>query len=409
MSTAYKFYQMKIYNKRSELYLIVDFGASLFHTHNKESLYSFSDLLEDSNVDYKVWIPLGSEIDRINYKFQYNLFPGYNPISFSFRRISTWIPAAHGKVHNLSESYNWPSILKFLTYVNAFHFLSLLAVQFLKYKKIKIVFTTSCAFSFQTLCILEAFKIRVEAYCRLTNTAEQRGELSRIIHVTEFIKKSKEFNFVKVYFGLETHANLVKLDIENDSRCSISKFPSITRVKKRQVNPGQITISFLGYPTRDKGQEHIFPIIKNVSLNNPQFKWQVQIREKDLLEIDLKNIDAEIKIFIGKIPAETMINALLQTDIICLPYDIKKFRYNASAMMYQSADYLVPILTFSGSAFAAEIDEFGFGIVAEGEIDLIAKIRSLDVKVINKWIEGCRQYNQYRNMTNYNFLQLPRR
>lgn len=399
---------MKTYNKRSELYLIVDFGASLFHTHNKESLYSFSDLLEDSNVDYKVWIPSGSEIDRMNYKFQYYLLPGYNPMSFSFRRISTWIPAAHGKVHNLSESYNLPSILKFLTYVNAFHFLSLITVQFLKYKKIKIVFTTACAFSFQTLYILESIKIKVESYCRLTNTAEQRGELSRIIHVEEFINKSKEFNFVKVYFGLETQSNLVKLGLENDSRCSISKFPSIPRVKKRLLNPGQVTISFLGYPTKHKGQEHVLPIIKDVSLNNPQFKWQVQVRENDLLKTDLKNINAEIKILIGKISSETMINALLQTDVICLPYDREKFRYNASAMMYQSADYLVPILTFSGSAFAPEIDEFGFGIVAEDEIDLVAKIKSLDVKVINKWIEGCRQYNQYRNMTNYNFLKLPR-
>lgn len=399
---------MKTYNKRSELYLIVDFGASLFHTHNKESLYSFSDFLEDSNVDYKVWIPSGSEIDRRNYKFQYNLLPGYNPISFSFRRISTWIPAAHGKVHNLSESYNLPSILKFLTYVNAFHFLSLITVQFLKYKKIKIVFTTACAFSFQTLYILESIKIKVESYCRLTNTAEQRGELSRIIHVEEFINKSKEFNYVKVYFGLETQSNLVKLGLENDSRCSISKFPSIPRVKKRLLNPGQVTISFLGYPTKHKGQEHVLPIIKNVSLNNPQFKWQVQVRENDLLKTDLKNINAEIKILIGKISSETMINALLQTDVICLPYDSEKFRYNASAMMYQSADYLVPILTFSGSAFAPEIDEFGFGIVAEDEIDLVAKIKSLDVKVIKKWIDGCRQYNQYRNTTNYNFLKLPR-
>ena len=40
---------------------------------------------------------------------------------------------------------------------------------------------------------------------------------------------------------------------------------------------------------------------------------------------------------------------------------------------------------------------------------LIAPIGRFEVKVINKWIEGCRQYNQYRNMTNYNFLQLPRR
>jgi hypothetical protein len=72
--------------------------------------------------------------------------------------------------------------------------------------------------------------------------------------------------------------------------------------------------------------------------------------------------------------------------------------------MYQAADFLVPILTFSGSAFAEEVEQFGCGLVANSEEELISKLIKLDFELINTWIDGCIKYNDFRNKSNSIFL-----
>lgn len=396
----------KILYKRKELTLIVDFGASQNHTHHKESIFSFAELITRSDSDYEVWIPAGSEITQSNLPIKYNLLPGYNPIGLSLTKPSTWIPALHGKVHNFSNKKDLKTLLKFLAVVNSLHFYCLLFIKKLYYKKIKVVFTTMCAFSFKSLYVLEAGKIDIEAYCRLTNTSERRGILSEIVNYKDFIENSKAFIYVKVFFGTETNAYMKKIGLDNDSRGFISKFPSRQKIQYKQINASQIIISFLGYPTRHKGQQHVLPILKAVSLNKPEIMWQIQLFENDQLIPKITEISSNTKIFEGKISSQSMDKALLTTSLICLPYDTEAFKYNSSAMMYQSTDFLVPILTFTGSAFAEEVEKFGCGLVAIDQMDMITKITNLDLNLINTWINGCKKYNDYRNKSNYIFLNI---
>ena len=197
-----------------------------------------------------------------------------------------------------------------------------------------------------------------------------------------------------------------KIGLSDDNRGFISKFPSRQSIPHKFVNDSQITISFLGYPTRHKGQQHILPIVKGITLNKPNINWQIQLFENDQLIPKIKEVNFNANILQGKISPQSMINALSMSSLICLPYDAIAFKYNSSAMMYQSADYLVPILTFSGSAFAEEVDTFQCGLVAIDEEDLINKVSRLDFKVVNTWIEGCKRYNDYRNKSNYIFLNI---
>jgi glycosyltransferase involved in cell wall biosynthesis len=252
--------------------------------------------------------------------------------------------------------------------------------------------------------MLEAGKVKVESFCRLTNTAERRGKLSEIINYENFIEKSKTFTYVTVRFGVETNAYMRKIQLDNDRRTYISKFPSRSNIHYKQVNVSQVTISFLGYPTRYKGQEHILPIVKNIGLNRPNIDWQIHLFENDQLIPALKKISVDTKILTGKISAQSMIDALSKSSLICLPYDVIAFKYNSSAMMYQAADFLVPILTFSGSAFAEEVEQFGCGLVANSEEELISKLIKLDFELINTWIDGCIKYNDFRNKSNSIFL-----
>jgi glycosyltransferase involved in cell wall biosynthesis len=395
---------MKMRFKRKELFLIVDFAASQNHSHTRESIFSFAELISGAGLDYEIWIPVGSEIKELNLPIKSILLPGYNPIGFTLKKPSTWISGIHGKLHNYSNDNGLLFILKFLAILNSVHFSCLLYLKKLRYKKIKIIFTTMCAFSFRTLYMLEAGKVKVESFCRLTNTAERRGKLSEIINYENFIEKSKTFTYVTVRFGVETNAYMRKIQLDNDRRTYISKFPSRSNIHYKQVNVSQVTISFLGYPTRYKGQEHILPIVKNIGLNRPNIDWQIHLFENDQLIPALKKISVDTKILTGKISAQSMIDALSKSSLICLPYDVIAFKYNSSAMMYQAADFLVPILTFSGSAFAEEVEQFGCGLVANSEEELISKLIKLDFELINTWIDGCIKYNDFRNKSNSIFL-----
>jgi len=388
------------------LYLIVDYGASQNHTHHKESIFSFADLISGIESDYEVWIPVGSEINHPNLPIKYCLLPGFNPIGLTLRKPSTWISAIHGKLHNFANNNDLQFILKFLVYLNSLHFYFLLFFKKLCYKNIKIIFTTMCAFSFQSIYMLEAGKINIETYCRLTNTSERRGKLSEIINSKDFIENSKTFTYVKTRFGVETNAYMRKIGLSDDSRGFISKFPSRQIIQKKIINSSQITISFLGYPTKNKGQEHILPMVKEISVVMPKISWQIQLFENDQLIPELIELDVNTKILEGKISSNSMNEALLRSSLICLPYDINSFKYNSSAMMYQSTDHLVPILTFSGSAFAEEVEKFNCGLVAIDREDLINKITRLDLDLINTWITGCKQYNDYRSKSNYLFLDI---
>jgi glycosyltransferase involved in cell wall biosynthesis len=395
-----------IFIKREVLNVIVDFGASQNHTHHKESIYSFADLFNAKNLDLEVWIPFGSEIDHKNLPVKNYLLPGFNPISLDLSKPSTWISAVHGKIHNFSNTHNFRYFLKILAYLNSLNFLLLILYKKLYYKNIKITFTTMCAFSFRSLYMLETCKVNIDSYCRLTNTSERRGKLSDLFSSKNFIQISRKFKHVTVRFGIETSAYLAKIGLETDDRGFISKFPSRNNLQQKKLDISNITISFLGFPTKNKGQHHILPLVKNISQERPTINWQIQLIEKDKLITEISQIHSSIKILEGKISPNSMELALSDSSLLCLPYDVKAFEYNSSAMMYQAMDYLVPVLTFSGSAFAEDVTKFNCGLVANDKEDMIDKLSIIDFNEINAWIEGCKKYNDYRSKSNHIFLEI---
>ncbi len=263
-----------------------------------------------------------------------------------------------------------------------------------------------CGFSFKALYLLESKKIRIQCFCRLTNTAERRGAISKLARVEDFIEITKSFRFVETRFGTETFAYMRKIGLSDDARAFISKFPARQKIIHKETDTTNVTISFLGYPTRDKGQENVVPLIGSAARSDLNLNWKVQVFENDPIVSKLSELNAQIEILVGKIPAEKMNDALLGSTLICLPYNPVAFAFNSSAMMYQATDYLLPVMTFSGSAFAEEVDLFQCGIVAQNLEDLIEKIYSFQPNQISDWISGCVKYNEFRNTSNSVFLNL---
>jgi glycosyltransferase involved in cell wall biosynthesis len=386
-------------------FLIVDFGASLNHTHHKQSIFAFNTLLKKEDINFDIWIPFGSEIENMDIKMNRILLPGTHPCQLSIRKLSTWLPATLGKLNNLAVKYRIKFILFILLYITAFYFYVLLKMRY-KNEKISIIFTTTCPFALMTIRLMELFRTKVNVHCRITNTAEIRGVLADLMNLDAFKEKVKNFKYVDIFFGFETKALLNKNESNIDSRFSISKFPSEQIKHVKEVVSENFTISFLGFPTRNKGHNMIGSIIKKVGEKRPNYEWQVQLYQDDPLIHELNNLNLNIKILEGKISRELMVESLKNSTLICLPYDVDAFKYNSSAMMYESTDYLVPVITFYGSAFATDVDDFFCGVTVKNKDEMIDQLINLDSKLVNKWIKGCSSYNDYRNKSNLSFLHL---
>jgi glycosyltransferase involved in cell wall biosynthesis len=178
--------------------------------------------------------------------------------------------------------------------------------------------------------------------------------------------------------------------------------------KKESVENQKLVVSFLGYPTVDKGQEHILPIIQSVGKFRRDISWQVQITEDNVLKNQLDKLNSNIEILEGKISQPRLEEALSLSSVICLPYNVLAFKLNSSAMMYNSSDYLVPIITFEGSAFARDVSEFSCGLALKDRSDMIEALNSINLTMIQRWIDGCESYNHFRNQTNLDFLEIKK-
>ena len=396
---------MVIYSDSSKTFLIIDLGASLIHTHHKQSIYAFSDLLQNNKVSFEAWVPFGSKIDSLGFPIKKKLIPGTHGTSFKLFDLKSWFDAAFTKLLSYAFNFKIDFLIKFFVFVSA-KYLCFLIARNLQDRKKGIIFTTACPFAIKTVYLLEKNRITASIFFRLTNTSETRGKLSELYDFRKLISDSKKFENIAMRFGVETENYLKELAVADDLRFFISPIPYIKQPSSDITNSRDITISFLGHPTRNKGREHIIPIIQGVSKYKPQFKWQVHLYDEDPLEIELHEINIEMLIVNGKIDGDMMKNLLKKTSVLCLPYNIEAFRVHASAMLYQSMDFLKPVVSFDGTSFSKDILEFNLGAVARTINELCEKLINIDYKQVNSWIEGCKTYNLYRNSSNKNFLEL---
>jgi hypothetical protein len=275
-----------------------------------------------------------------------------------------------------------------------------------KVASLNIVFPTVCPFAVSAIYKLEKKRLLANVFVRVTNTSERRNVLGEMFPINNLINDSKIFKSVKINFGFETNAYMKKTGFLGMPNVHISKFAAEDKRPLHKLNSENLVISFLGYPTKDKGYELIFPIIKGVASIRPELEWQVQVYEHDLIEDALKDLNLKIQILRGKISQESLELALKNSSLLILPYNPKAFQYNASAMMYQASDFCIPIITLDGSAFASEVEEFSIGKVCKDSTEIIEVLQSITSSQIELWKNNFLEYNNYRNKTNFLFLKI---
>ena len=386
-------------------YIIVDFSASLMHTHHKQSLFAFSSLLEKRDVENEIWVPIGSQINNPEYKIRKILIPGTHSVAFNFLKSQTWIPGSLGKLLFVAIKYNLNILLKIYFHLLVKCFCKLINIESKSYL-LKIIFTTACPFTFKSILALEKNMLPLKIYCRLTNTSENRGNLARWYSLDDFLSHIIYFKYISIRLGVETKAYLKVVDPNESGIFYISKFPHILKKNLNFYKNVNFTLSFLGFPTVFKGQKHISSIVNAVGQKRSASHFQIQVYENDPIMSELENLNRTIKFLIGKVRSEDIEEALRNTTLICLPYDKVAFKYNSSAMMYEALDYQIPIITFTGSAFASDVEIYNCGLTVNDENEMINVIINTTDSQIIEWKVGCQLFNEFRNTSNYEFLEI---
>lgn len=391
--------------------IIIDFGASLMHTHHSRVIRGFAEMLDNMHEDFSLLLPLGSEIDI---KFSNNslgklsrqLIPSYHPVSFQINKLSSYIPALFNKIYRHSnEKIFQLNISRLLSRLISLHTYYILRRQTGNFNEaLTIVFPTTCPIAFKLGLLLEKKGKRCKIVYRLTNTAEIRGFHTVSMPRDNAIKSLLEAENLDLRFGFEMKEYRQTLSIP-ENLC----FPSPTPCCKE--NPRSIvkalpTLGFLGMAQRHKGVNWLSKLITEVEeLNtNSGISWLIQTEPSVPKELLLLAAKYDINFLPGKLTEAEMTNAFQNVDLICLPYNVESYLENASALAYRAADNLVAVATLSGSAFAREIAEYQIGTSSNNIKNLAANVVEM-LSQMTSYREKILSYNEYRNQCTMNILE----
>lgn len=386
-------------------YLLIDFGASLLHTHHSRVIRGFAELIESEGHQVTIYLPLGSEIEILgkNPVHRKILVPSYHPVGFRMKHPMSWIPGLTRILYSRTENSKWQSLVSLV--------LSRMIVEFAmlgvkgnlrKFPDSIVIFPTACPISVQLGKRIKLKFSQAKLVYRLTNTAENRGYFTRCMNATLDISQQIQTFSTDIRIGYEMNEYASSLTLSK-SNLYYSPTPPCLEIREESVDGNKRTFGFLGMAQRHKGTNWLVEIITRTLANAGagSLSWIIQTEEPppgELLEFSTR---LQVKLLPGRLSESEMSQAFTKIDLVCLPYNVKSYGLNASALAYRAADNLTAVATFKGSAFANEIEKFGIGLVADDLESLINGMIKFDVKSCRDRIV---EYNKVRIQSNRNLI-----
>jgi len=402
-----------------DLFLIVDYGASLTHTHHGSSIAAFVSLAKQHQWSYRVLIPkdsllAASDLGCSATELLYCLLPSSHRAPFLKGKVNSYYSLSFDKFARFSFKTKQTWVLKLLGEIVARKLIGLidLLARQSEAGRVTLLFPTACPVAVFTSELLNEKLLKkipiVKLLClRLTNTAENRGPFRHIASIPKVIESSKNSSRIRIGFEMKEYAssfNLSSFDYYH------SPFPFVrpsSDLPKYTESKIKVTFSFLGFPKTIKGVEEIFRIITQVNQNFSQrIDWIVQLSGSEKNLIERLRLEGNVKLLIGKLSSEVLRENIENSEFLVLPYNVIDYKKNASAMAYQAADHYKPTITLDGSAFAEEIKLFSVGLVCESIEDLIDGIAKTiqDQALSRSFKSNIQVYNSYRVSSNFDFL-----
>ena len=386
-------------------YLLMDFGASLLHTHHSRVIRGFVELLEMDGCQLTVYLPLGSEIAPTGKHAVHRriLVPSYHPIGFSLTNPASWIPGFSRILYSRTENSKLQNLVS--------RFLSCLIVQLAllgvkrnvrTFPESIVVFPTACPISVRLGKRIKEKFPRAKLVYRLTNTAENRGYFTRNFDSTlEVSKLLQSFPAeIRIGYEMEEYANSLSIPKSN---LFFSPTPPCLEIEKKSVDRTKKTFGFLGMAQRHKGTKWLVEIIARTlaDVEPNSISWIIQTEDPPARELLEYSIVTQVTLLPGRLTEIEMSKAFSSVDLVCLPYNVESYKLNASALAYRAADNLTAVATFRGSAFANEIEKFGIGLVVDDLHDLIHGMCRFDTMRTRARIV---EYNKIRLQSNRDLL-----
>jgi hypothetical protein len=386
-------------------YLMIDFGASLLHTHHSRVIRGFVELIEQAGNDLTVYLPIGSEIANVgnHSKHRRILIPSYHPVEFRFKQVSSWIPGLSRILYSKTEDSKLHKI--------ASHILSQTIVMLTVFtitKEIRnrsdsiFIFPTACPISMRFGERIKKKFPQVKLVYRLTNTAERRGYFTKYFDVTSEASQLIRLFSSDIRFGYEMEEYSSTLAISK-SNLYFSPTPPCLELKEKSADQTKKTFGFLGMAQRHKGITWLVEIISKTLLNSKasSVSWIIQTDNPPPFELLEFSTNPLVKLLVGRQSELEISEAFTQINLICLPYNVDSYKLSASALAYRAADNLTAVATFRGSAFANEIERYGIGLVVEDLEGLIRGMSEFDTEESKTKIV---EYNRVRVQSNLNLI-----
>jgi hypothetical protein len=386
-------------------YLLIDFGASLLHTHHSRVIRGFTEMIEQAGDDLTVYLPMGSEIANVGKHSSHRriLIPSYHPVGFQFKQVSSWIPGLSRILYSKTENTKLHNI--------ASRILSRTIVTFTVFtitKKLRdrsdsiVIFPTACPISMRLGKRIKRKFPLVKLVYRLTNTAERRGYFTRNFDIAFEASQLIRISSSDIRFGYEMEEYGSTLAISK-SNLYFSPTPPCLEIREGSTDQTKKSFGFLGMAQRHKGIAWLVEIISRTLVNSKTatVSWIIQTDNPPPSELLEFSTNPLVKLLAGRQSELEISDAFTQISLICLPYNVDSYKLGASALAYRAADNLTAVATFRGSAFANEIERFGIGLVVDDLEGLIRGMAEFDTESSKTKIA---EYNRIRHQSNLHLI-----
>jgi hypothetical protein len=399
-------------------FIILDFNCSNEFTHHWSSVLSYSSFLNKFGKQVEVWLPRETSdrvVNRISEHAPVIRFlrsPQYSAATITNDTfgyiLGRFVQLVFAKK---DRSYFKNVIRKLVIKIYTFKILSKLGKEIVKQETV-LILPTLDFLSFQIVKYLYREKTEIQIYIRRMGS-EQRHPLARGDEFTELLRLLNNRSVENIRLGIPTQALFQELQ-ENckfPDRIFWSPLPpDIRQNRKRDLDiPKIINIGFPGTARESKGYDLIWKIAEQLKfeevnfsmfIQQANFPWNGYAASREAIKKTAGSSFIELEPVLSVIDYESLFEIY---DVIFLPYRAEEYAEADSGILYQAADWGVPVACFSGLGFSNEAFNYGIGLDLEdaGSLKImLMKMQSQEMR------ENIRNYNKVREEAIVNFLKL---
>ncbi len=390
-----------------EKYILIDFNCAHESTHHWSSMALYGNFIEQKEANFEFWVPryISTDIKRkltlVGKVSNFLSSPQYGATNFK-RFPVAYLISKVAKIYNIrisSTSFVGNQIKRAITFYCLAPVLKRIVKETRK-STIHIVFPTLDYLGIQLIKLVEEKFSGINIHVRRMGS-ETRSPFSNGKELVTLIKLIESDSNNTIRMGIPTLGLLdeIKEECSTPNQIYWSPLPPklVTRNSSKKTAM-TINIGFPGTAKLSKGYSKIPTIINrlskegiraNIFLQKALYPWDGYLETRNkILSSDLEIHELESVLSIDQYH-----NLLGKLDLIILPYESDSYLNADSGILYEAADYGIPILCEEKLGFSDEAFFNGIGF----SINQIGTMRELVSKAMSEQTQA--------NIINYNILR----